>query len=191
MKFIPQAIPDVVVIEPRVHGDERGYFVETFRQDKFEEAIGYKVNFIQDNESKSSKGVLRGLHFQLPPYAQSKLVRVIEGEVLDVAVDIREGSPTFGHHVAIKLSGDNKKQLFIPRGFAHGFVVLSDTAVFSYKVDNYYSAESDRGLAYDDATIEINWQLENSQLKLSDKDKKQPGLSDLGQCFDCSVNYYE
>ena len=143
MKFVVQSIPDVILIEPKVYGDERGYFVETFRQDKFEQAIGYEVNFVQDNESKSSQGVLRGLHFQLPPYAQSKLVRVIEGKVQDVAVDLRQHSPTFGQHVATELSAQNKHELFIPRGFAHGFVVLSDTAIFVYKVDNYYEPECD------------------------------------------------
>ena len=191
MKFIPQSIPDVWIIEPKVHGDERGYFVETFRQDRFEDALGYKVNFIQDNESKSSKGVLRGLHFQLAPYAQSKLVRVIEGVVLDVAVDIRRGSPTFGQHVAVELSGINKKQLFIPRGFAHGFVVLSDTATFSYKVDNYYSPESDRGLAFDDVDLNIDWRLNKQQLLLSHKDTQQPQLKELTDSFDHNYNYYE
>ena len=131
MEFVPQAVNGVLVIELKVLGDERGYFVETFRQDKFEDALGYKVDFVQDNESKSFKGVLRGLHFQLPPHAQSKLVRVIEGSVLDVAVDIRRGSPSFGKYVAVELSGVNKKQMFIPRGFAHGFAVLTDTATFA------------------------------------------------------------
>ena len=191
MEFIPQSISDVWVIEPKIHGDERGYFVETFRQDKFEDALGYKVNFIQDNESKSSKGVLRGLHFQLAPHAQSKLVRVIEGAVLDVAVDIRKGSPSFGQHVAVELSDDNKKQLFIPRGFAHGFVVLTDTATFAYKVDNYYSPECDRGLAFDDIDLNIDWQLPKQQLLLSDKDTQQPSLSELIDCFDYSQNYYD
>jgi len=135
MKFIPQSIPDVILLQPKVHGDDRGYFVETFRQDLFDQAIGHKVTFFQDNESKSAKGVLRGLHFQLPPHAQSKLVRVISGTVLDIAVDIRAGSPTLGHHVAVELSEENKYQLFIPRGFAHGFIVLSETATFAYKVD--------------------------------------------------------
>lgn len=190
MQFIAQAIPDVFVIEPKVHGDHRGYFVETFRQDKFEAAVGYKINFVQDNESKSSKGVLRGLHFQLAPHAQSKLVRVIEGSVLDVAVDIRKGSPSFGQHVAIELSGDNKKQMFIPRGFAHGFVVLTDTATFAYKVDNYYSPECDRGLAFDDKALNIDWQLDAKRLLLSDKDTKQPSLSELPDCFDYNTNYY-
>lgn len=179
MEFVKQSIADVVLIKPKVHGDHRGYFVETFRQDKFEEALGYKVNFCQDNESKSTKGVLRGLHFQLPPFAQSKLVRVIEGEVLDVAVDIRKCSPTFGQHVAVRLTGDNKHQLFIPRGFAHGFVVLSETAIFAYKVDNYYSPECDRGLAFDDPALGIDWGLPLEQLKFSDKDLKQPLLEIL------------
>ena len=191
MLFIPQSIPDVLVIEPKVHGDLRGYFVETFRQDKFEQAIGYKVNFIQDNESKSSKGVLRGLHFQLAPHAQSKLVRVIEGAVLDVCVDIRIGSPSFGQHVKVVLSGENKKQIFIPRGFAHGFVVLTDTATFAYKVDNYYSPECDRGLTFDDAELNIDWQLPKEQLQLSDKDTKQSKLVELSDCFDYSQNYYD
>jgi dTDP-4-dehydrorhamnose 3,5-epimerase len=190
VQFIPQSIPDVWVIEPKVHGDHRGYFVETFRQDKFEQALGYKVDFVQDNESKSSKGVLRGLHFQLAPHAQSKLVRVIEGAVLDVAVDIRKGSPSFGKHVAVELSGDNKKQMFVPRGFAHGFVVLTDTATFVYKVDNYYSPECDRGLAFDDRAIGIDWQLAKQQLLLSDKDTQQPLLSELTDYFDYSQNYY-
>lgn len=190
MQFIAQAIPDVFVIEPKVHGDHRGYFVETFRQDKFEAAVGYKINFVQDNESKSSKGVLRGLHFQLAPHAQSKLVRVIEGCVLDVAVDIRKGSPTFGQHVAVELSGDNKKQMFIPRGFAHAFVVLTDTATFAYKVDNYYSPECDRGLAFDDKTLNIDWQLDAKRLLLSDNDTQQPSLKALADCFDYNINYY-
>ena len=134
MKFIRTEIPDVVIVEPKVHGDDRGYFVETFRQDKLEEFLGFKLGFCQDNESKSSYGVLRGLHYQMPPYSQTKLVRVIEGTVLDVAVDIREGSPTFGKHVAVELTGENKRQLFVPRGFAHGFVVLSESATFAYKL---------------------------------------------------------
>ena len=191
MKFIPQVIPDVWVIEPKVYGDHRGYFFETFRQDKFEDALGFKVNFIQDNESKSSKGVLRGLHFQLAPYAQSKLVWVIEGAVLDVAVDIRRGSPSFGQHVAVELSGVNKKQMFIPRGFAHGFVVLTDTATLAYKVDNYYSPECDRGLAFDDIDLNIDWQLTKQQLLLSDKDTQQPTLAVLTDCFDYNYNDYD
>jgi len=190
MQFIKQSIADVVVIEPTVHGDSRGYFVETFRQDLFEQALGFKVNFVQDNESKSSKGVLRGLHFQLAPHAQSKLVRVIEGCVLDVAIDIRVGSPSFGQHVAVELSADNKRQMFVPRGFAHGFAVLSETAIFAYKVDNYYSRECDRGLAFDDVALGIDWQLAESELLLSDKDTKQPLLAQLPPSFEYSKNYY-
>jgi len=190
MKFTAQSIPEVILIEPKVHGDQRGYFVETFRQDLFEQAIGHAINFIQDNESKSVKGVLRGLHFQLPPHAQSKLVRVIEGKVLDVAVDIRQGSPTFGQHVAVELSGENNRQLFVPRGFAHGFVVLSDTATFAYKVDNYYSVECDRGLAFDDKQLAIDWVLAKSVFQLSDKDTRQPNFTELPRCFDYHIDYY-
>ena len=177
MEFIKQAIPDVILIKPTVHGDNRGYFIETFRQDLFEEAVGYKVNFIQDNESKSTIGVLRGLHYQLPPYAQAKLVRVIEGSVLDIAVDIRKSSPTFGNHIAAKLTGENKHQLFVPHGFAHGFVVLSNTATFAYKVDNYYSPEYDRGIAFDDDELNIDWILPIEKIQLSLKDKSQPKLA--------------
>jgi len=191
VEFIKQSIPEVVLIKPIVHGDERGYFIETFRQDKFEEAIGYSVKFFQDNESKSTKGVLRGLHFQRPPFAQSKLVRVVEGEVLDVAVDIRVNSPTYGQHVSALLNAENKHQLFIPRGFAHAFVVLSETAIFSYKVDNYYSSECDRGLAYDDKYLNIDWRLPKESLQLSDKDKTQPSFSDLELSFEYGINYYE
>ena len=190
MKFIAQSIPEIVLIEPQVYGDERGYFVETFRQDLLEQAIGYKVLFVQDNESKSTKGVLRGLHFQLPPYAQSKLVRVIEGKVLDIAVDLRKGSPTYGQHVAVELSEQNKHQLFIPRSFAHGFVVLSDTATFAYKVDNYYAPQCDRGLAFDDPQLAIDWQLPKDSLRLSEKDTKQPKLSELAEVFDYLTDYY-
>ena len=177
MEFIKQAIPDVILIKPTVHGDNRGYFIETFRQDLFEEAIGYKVNFIQDNESKSTIGVLRGLHYQLSPYAQAKLVRVIEGSVLDIAVDIRKSSPTFGNHIAAKLTGENKHQLFVPQGFAHGFVVLSNTATFAYKVDNYYSPEYDRGIAFDDDELNIDWILPIEKIQLSLKDNSQPKLA--------------
>ncbi len=174
MNFIRTDIPDVIIIEPKIHGDERGYFVETFRQDKLEEFLGFKVDFCQDNESKSGRGVLRGLHYQLHPAAQTKLVRVIQGRVLDVAVDIREGSPTFGQHVAVELSGENKRQVFIPRGFAHGFVVLEDETTFAYKVDNYYSPENDRGMAFDDSDLNIDWGMASSELRLSEKDTRQP-----------------
>ena len=183
MKFTPQSIADVILIEPTVHSDDRGYFVETFRQDLFGEALGYQVNFVQDNESKSTKGVLRGLHYQLPPYAQAKLVRVIEGSVLDVAVDIRKSSPTFGQHVAVELTAANKHQLFIPHGFAHGFVVLSDSATFAYKVDNYYTPEHDRGIAFNDKDLAIDWQLPLEMLQLSKKDKTHSTLENAKDLF--------
>jgi len=190
MKFIRTAIADVIMIEPKVHGDERGYFVETFRCDKLEEFLGYKINFTQDNESKSSRGVLRGLHYQLAPAAQTKLVRVIAGRVLDVAVDIRKGSPTFGQHIAVELSADNKKQLLVPRGFAHGFVVLEDNTTFAYKVDNYYSPENDRGIAFDDVALDIDWKVHHDELNLSPKDKVQPKLADTDDVFNYGVDYY-
>lgn len=190
MTFIRTEIPDVVIIEPTVHGDARGYFIETFRQDKLEQFLGYKINFCQDNESKSSKGVLRGLHYQLHPSAQTKLVRVIQGRVLDVAVDIRKNSPTFGQHVSIELSSENKKQLLIPRGFAHGFVVLEDDTIFAYKVDNYYSPENDKGIAFDDKNLNIDWILNHDELKLSEKDTKQPKLNETNYLFEYGVDYY-
>ena len=189
MQFIKTAIPDVYIIEPKVWGDERGYFVETFRQDKLNDFLGFKVNFIQDNESKSGYGVLRGLHYQLASAAQTKLVRVIKGKVLDVAVDIRKGSPTFGQHVSVELSEQNKRQMFVPRGFAHGFVVLEDDTVFAYKVDNYYSPENDRGLAFDDASLAIDWIVDRDQLQLSAKDTRQPTL-ELAELFDYGINLY-
>ena len=190
MTFTRTVIPDVVIIEPKVHGDSRGYFVETFVSNKLEEFLGYQINFCQDNESKSSKGVLRGLHYQLPPYAQTKLVRVIHGRVLDVAVDIRKNSLTFGKYVAVELSGENKKQLLIPRGFAHGFVVLEDDTIFAYKVDNYYSPECDRGIAFDDKNLNIDWILNHDELNLSAKDTKQPKLNETNDLFEFGVDYY-
>jgi len=191
MNFLRMEIEDVVLIEPKVLGDDRGYFVETFRADKLEEFLEYRINFCQDNESKSKKGVLRGLHYQLAPFAQTKLVRVIKGKVLDVAVDIRVGSPTFGKHVAVELSGENKRQLLVPRGFAHGFVVLEDDTVFAYKVDNYYSPESDRGILFSDESLGIDWKLSEDELLLSDKDRVQPNLNETDELFDYGVNYYE
>ena len=190
MTFTRTSIPDVVIIEPQVHGDDRGYFVETFRQDLLEEFLGYKINFCQDNESKSSKGVLRGLHYQLAPSAQTKLVRVIQGRVLDVAVDIRKGSPTFGKHVSVELTSENKKQLLVPRGFAHGFIVLEDDTVFAYKVDNYYSPKNDRGISFSDIDLNIDWMIGTDKLKLSDKDKVQPLLKDTNDIFKYGVDYY-
>jgi dTDP-4-dehydrorhamnose 3,5-epimerase len=189
MNFIKTDIPEVLIIEPKVVGDERGYFIETFRQDKLEDFLGFKVGFIQDNESKSSYGVLRGLHYQLAPASQTKLVRVIKGKVLDVAVDIRKGSPTFGEHVAVELSEQNKRQIFIPRGFAHGFVVLEDETIFAYKVDNYYSPENDRGLAFDDGSLDIDWIVDKEQLQLSLKDTRQPKL-DHAELFDYAIDLY-
>ena len=191
MNFIRTKIKDIVICEPKVNGDDRGYFVETFREDKLQEFLGYKINFCQDNESKSSRGVLRGLHYQLPPYAQTKLVRVIQGRVLDIAVDIRKGSPTFAKHVSIELSGENKRQLLVPRGFAHGFVVLEDDTVFAYKVDNYYSLKCDRGIAFDDKDIAIDWQISDDELNLSAKDKKQPRLRETSDLFQYGVNYHD
>ncbi len=189
MKISKTKLEGVFIIEPKVFGDDRGYFSETFRQDIFEDAIGHKVNFLQDNESKSSYGVLRGLHYQLPPFSQSKLVRVIEGSVLDVAVDIRKGSPTYGEYFALELSAENKKQLFVPRGFAHGFLVTSPSAIFSYKVDNYYAPEYDRGVLYNDSTIGINWGIDIDKLLLSEKDKNQPKFVDA-EIFDFTDNLY-
>ena len=184
MNFIPQFIPEVFLIEPIIHKDKRGYFVETFRQKLFDEAIGYKVDFVQDNESKSiSRGVLRGLHFQSSPNSQSKLVRVVSGSVLDVAVDIRTNSYTFGQHVAIELTDENKKQLFIPRGFAHGFVVLSESATLSYKVDAYYSANHNEGIAYNDPEINIDWGFSDNEITLSEADKNYPLMAKSNKLF--------
>jgi dTDP-4-dehydrorhamnose 3,5-epimerase len=174
MKFKRLEIPDLILCEPVVHGDNRGYFAETFREDKLEAWLAYKISFCQENESKSRRGVLRGLHYQLPPHAQTKLVRVISGTVLDVALDIREGSLTFGQHVAVELSAENRRQLLIPKGFAHGFVVLSKEATVAYKVDNYYAPDYDRGIAYNDVTLAIDWQFKKSALELSVKDSRHP-----------------
>ena len=182
MKYIKTKIPDVYIIEPSVFGDHRGYFLESFNLDKFEENV-CPIKFIQDNESKSSKGVLRGLHFQKPPFEQAKLVRCIEGKVIDVAVDIRKGSPTYGKHLAVELSGENKRQLFVPRGFAHGFVVLSESATFAYKVDNSYAPEYDSGIKYDDTDLNINWSLTENEVQLSVKDKNLPAFKDLNSPF--------
>lgn len=166
-------------MEPKVFGDDRGYFSEVFKKKVLEDHVGYSVNFCQDNESRSSYGVLRGLHFQKPPMAQAKLVRVTEGKVLDVAVDIRKESPTFGKYVMAELSKENKRHMFVPRGFAHGFIVLSEHATFLYKVDNDYSPENDAGLAFDDPQLNIDWGVPMDQIKLSEKDKKQPKLHEL------------
>lgn len=182
MKLKKTDIPEILIIEPKLFGDTRGYFLESFNKKTFEENIG-EVNFVQDNESKSSKGVIRGLHFQKPPYAQAKLVRCIEGIVLDVAVDIRKDSPTYGKHVAVKLTGENKKQLFVPRGFAHGFAVLSDTAVFAYKVDNTYAPEFEAGIRWNDPKLNIKWGINEDQILVSEKDLKLPFLSEIKSPF--------
>ena len=189
MKIIETAIEDVVIIEPRLFKDERGYFFESFSQREFEEKIR-KISFVQDNESKSSYGVLRGLHFQKPPYAQSKLVRVIKGAVLDVAVDIRKGSPTFGKHVAVELTEENHLQLFIPRGFAHGFSVLSQEVIFQYKCDNFYAPQSEGALAWDDSDLNINWRIPTNQIILSEKDKHHEKIKDASWLFDYNTNLY-
>ena len=175
MNFIETDIKGVFIIEPKVFADSRGYFMESFRQSDFEKHIG-KIDFVQDNESKSTYGVLRGLHFQLPPHAQSKLVRVIKGSVLDVAIDVRKSSPTFGKHVAVELSEENKRQLFIPRGFAHGFLVLSKEAIFTYKVDNVYAPQSEGSIVYNDPTIGIDWGIPADDILLSAKDMDAPLL---------------
>lgn len=183
MDIIKTAIDGVVIIEPRLFKDERGYFFESFSQKEFEEKV-CKTVFVQDNESKSSYGVLRGLHFQKPPFAQSKLVRVVRGAVLDVAVDIRKGSPTFGKHVAVELTAENHRQFFIPRGFAHGFSVLSQEVVFQYKCDNYYAPQSEGALAWDDPDLGIDWRIPAAEIVLSKKDKAHPRLKDADEVFD-------
>lgn len=182
MNIISTEIPDVKIIEPRIFADSRGYFFESFSKRVFDEEVK-PVDFVQDNESKSSYGVLRGLHFQKPPYAQSKLVRVIRGRVLDVAVDIRKGSPTYGKWVSCELTGENHRQFFIPRGFAHGFSVLSDIAVFQYKCDNFYHPESEGSIIWNDPTLDIDWQLPSSDVSLSAKDSSNPLFSDFDSPF--------
>ena len=189
MKISQTNIPGVVILEPKVFGDTRGYFMESFSEKWFQENV-CDTRFVQDNESRSSFGILRGLHFQKPPHAQSKLVRVVKGEVLDVAVDIRKGSPTFGEYVSIRLSEENKKQFFVPRGFAHGFVVLSDDAVFQYKCDNYYSPLSEGSIAYNDPELAIDWQMDASQIQLSEKDRQNPLLKESVFLFDFNENLY-
>lgn len=189
MKIIETAIPGVVILEPDVFGDGRGYFFESYSQRDFDARVR-PVRFVQDNESRSKYGVLRGLHFQRGEHAQSKLVRVVQGRVLDVAVDIRRGSPTFGRHVAVELSGDNKRQFFVPRGFAHGFAVLSAEAVFQYKCDNAYAPDSEGAIAWDDPDLGIEWQLAPGDVILSPKDSRHLRLKDAGVLFDYNTDYY-
>jgi dTDP-4-dehydrorhamnose 3,5-epimerase len=189
MKVINTRIPDVKILEPRIFADSRGYFFESFNQKTFDEIV-CNTTFIQDNESKSSFGVLRGLHYQIPPFAQSKLVKVVRGKVLDVAVDIRKGSSTFGEYVSVELSEENKRMLFIPRGFAHGFLVLSQEAVFQYKCDNYYSPQSEGSIIWNDPTIGIDWGINQDLIILSEKDKSAPELNDA-KYFDFLHNLYK
>lgn len=189
INVIETAIPGVVIIEPKVFGDARGYFMETWSQRDFDAQVR-PIKFVQDNESKSSYGVLRGLHFQKGKDAQSKLVRVIKGRVLDVAVDIRRGSPTFGKHVMVELTGENHRQFFIPRGFAHGFVVLSEEALFQYKCDNLYAPQAEGAIAWDDPDLGIDWQVPADKILLSAKDQCHPRLKDATEIFDYSIDYY-
>lgn len=189
MEVIKTNIEGVVIIEPKVFNDARGYFFESFSQREFEEKVR-KINFVQDNESMSSYGVMRGLHFQRPPFAQSKLVRCVKGRVLDVAVDIRKGSPTYGQHVAVELTEDNHRQFFLPRGFAHGFVVLSETAVFQYKCDNFYAPQADGGISIKDASLGIDWLIPTENAILSEKDINHLCLKDFDSPFDYNTNLY-
>lgn len=190
MKVIPTDIEGVVILEPEVFGDERGYFFESYSQQKFDTLVR-PVRFVQDNESRSKYGVLRGLHFQKGRHAQSKLVRVVRGRVLDVAVDIRRGSPTFGRYVSVELSGENKRQFFVPRGFAHGFSVLSDEAIFQYKCDNLYVPGSEGAIAWDDPAIAIDWKLSADDVILSPKDRCHPALASSTELFDYAIDYYK
>ena len=182
MEIIKTAIPGAVIIEPKVFYDARGYFFESFSQREFEKAVG-PVHFVQDNESKSSGGVMRGLHFQRPPFTQAKLVRCVEGAVLDVCVDIRKGSPTYGRHVAVELTAENHRQFFVPRGCAHGFAVLSPTAIFQYKCDNYYAPQADGGISILDASLGIDWRIDPAAALLSEKDTRHPLLADFDSPF--------
>lgn len=190
MNVIKTDIEGVVVIEPRVFDDARGYFFESYSKRRFDEAIR-PVEFVQDNESMSTRGVIRGLHFQRPPFSQSKLVRCVRGAVLDVVVDIRRGSPTYGSHVAVELTGENRRQLFVPRGFAHGFAVLSDEAVFQYKCDNYYHPESEGGISIADRSLGIDWRIDPAEAILSEKDLRNPMLRDFESPFDITVSLYD
>lgn len=189
MNFIKTEIPDVIIIEPKVWADERGYFFESFKDDLFRKNIR-GISFIQDNESRSTYGIIRGLHYQLPPFAQSKLIRVIKGKILDVAVDIRRDSPTFSKQVAIELSEDNKKQLFIPKGFAHGYSVLSSECIVNYKVDSYYKKEAERGIRFDDKTLDIDWKVKKNDTIVCERDKNFPSF-EKAEVFISGGNLYE
>lgn len=186
MEIIKTEIEGPVILVPKVFTDDRGYFFESYSKRQFEEAVGQTVDFVQDNESRSTKGVMRGLHFQLPPFTQAKLVRCVEGAVLDVAVDLRKGSPTYGRHVAVELTADNHFQFFVPRGFAHGFAVLSDVAVFQYKCDNYYAPQADGGISILDSSLGIDWRIDPAKAILSEKDLRHPYLKDFDTPFELS-----
>ena len=195
MEVTQTKIPGVVILEPKIFGDARGYFFESFSQREFDEKVaipnlGKPIQFVQDNESMSSYGVMRGLHFQTPPFTQSKLVRCVKGKVLDVAVDIRKGSPTYGQHVAVELSEENHRQFFVPRGFAHGFAVLSETAIFQYKCDNFYAPQADGGISIKDDTLGIDWQIPVEKALLSEKDMKHALLEDFESPFDFALPLY-
>ncbi len=190
MDVINTAIDGVVIIEPRIFTDARGYFFESYSKREFDEKV-CPVDFVQDNESCSTRGVMRGLHFQRPPFTQAKLVRCVKGRVLDVAVDVRKGSPTYGKHAAVELSEENHRQFFVPRGFAHGFAVLSDVAVFQYKCDNYYAPQADGGISIADASLGIDWQIDPAEALLSEKDTKHPLLADFDSPFDINVDFYQ
>lgn len=189
MEVIETALEGVVILEPKVFRDVRGYFFESFSQREFEEKVR-RINFVQDNESMSSYGVIRGLHFQIPPFTQSKLVRCVRGAVLDVAVDIRKGSPTYGKHVAVELTEDNHRQLFVPRGFAHGFAVLSEMAVFQYKCDNFYAPQADGGVSIQDESLAIDWRIPADKIVLSEKDTFHARLKDFDSPFAMNMNFY-
>lgn len=190
INVIKTDIEGVLIIEPKVFGDARGYFLESFNAKEFAEKTGLNINFVQDNESMSSYGVMRGLHFQRPPFTQSKLVRCVKGAVLDVAVDIRKGSKTYGQHVAVELTEDNHRQFFVPRGFAHGFAVLSETAVFQYKCDNFYAPQADGGISILDENLGIDWKIPTDKALLSEKDTKHSLLKDFDSPFDINVPLY-
>lgn len=195
MEVTQTKIPGVVILEPKIFGDARGYFFESFSQREFDEKVaipnfGKPIQFVQDNESMSSYGVMRGLHFQTPPFTQSKLVRCVKGNVLDVAVDIRKGSPTYGQHVAVELSEENHRQFFVPRGFAHGFAVLSETAIFQYKCDNFYASQADGGISIKDDSLGIDWQIPTEKALLSEKDMKHALLEDFDSPFDITIPLY-
>ena len=190
MTITPTALPEVLLIQPNKFEDKRGWFMESFRKNELEKAVGHNLNFCQENHAQSSYGVIRGLHYQMPPHAQSKLVSVLQGEVLDIVVDIRKGSPNFGRHFAIELNGINQKQLFIPRGFAHGYSCLSETALLSYKVDNYYNKDSEASIAFDDPLLGIDWKVPQELKKISSKDFHQPSF-ELANHFDYNQLLYD